>query len=64
MGIKHWIKDKIECKLNNETKKELDKWHIKVKLDNLHQYLFNNNYIDKKYFHDELYKIEDLIEKL
>lgn len=35
-------------KFGKQSQKIHDKWRVNTKIDNLHQYLFDNNYIDKK----------------
>lgn len=64
MNILQFFKKKLEKKFDKQSQKIHDKWCVNTKIDDLHQYLFDNNYIDKKYVHGELYDIQELIDKL
>lgn len=46
------------------TQKAFDKWYIQNRIDELHKYLFDNNYIDKEYFHKQLDDILEKVDKL
>lgn len=58
--FKKWL----ERRKLRKTQRAFDKWYIQNRIEVLHQYLLNNDYIDEGYIHKQLDNILDKINKL